>query len=95
MRLDQTIRNLTCGDLEILLVDSTLVIQMGVTGLKKDLVCVPPGLVFPKVNVSPNIPCGYLFFALQKASAFLQIFFPRNLLFRLVLRALVFSIVNV
>ena len=31
LRLDRNIRDLTCGDLEILLV----VIQLGVTGLKK------------------------------------------------------------
>ena len=31
-----------------------------------------------KTNVSPNIPCIFLLF---KASAFFQIFFPRNLLF--------------
>ena len=40
-----------------------------------------------KINVSPNIPCTFLLF---KASAFLQIFFPRNLLFRQVLRTSVF-----
>ena len=36
-----------------------------------------------KVNAFPNISCTFLLF---KASAFLQIFLPRNLLFRQVLR---------
>ena len=36
-----------------------------------------------KINDFPNIPCTCLLF---KASVFLQIFFPRNLLFRQVLR---------
>ena len=40
-----------------------------------------------KINVFPNIPCTFLLF---KASAFLQIFFPRSLLFRQVLRTSVF-----
>ena len=40
-----------------------------------------------KINVFPNIPCTFLLF---KTSAFLQIFFPRNLLFRQVLRTTVF-----
>ena len=40
-----------------------------------------------KINVFPNISCTFLLF---KASAFLQIFFPRNLLFRQVLRKSVF-----
>ena len=40
-----------------------------------------------KINVSSNIPCTFLLF---KASAFLQIFFPRSLLFRQVLRTSVF-----
>ena len=40
-----------------------------------------------KIHVSPNIPCTFLLF---EASAFLQIFFPRNLLFRQVLRTSVF-----
>ena len=40
-----------------------------------------------KINVFPNIPCIFLLF---KASAFLQIFFPRNLLFRQVLKTSVF-----
>ena len=31
-----------------------------------------------KINVSPNTPCSFFLF---KAGAFLQIFFPRNLLF--------------
>ena len=39
-----------------------------------------------KISVPPNIPCTFLLF---KASAFFQIFFPRNLLFRQVLRTLV------
>ena len=44
LRLDQTIRNLICSDLEILLV----VIRLGVNELKKKQVCVPPGLVWGK-----------------------------------------------
>ena len=36
-----------------------------------------------KINVSPNTPCNFLLF---KASVFLQIFSPRNPLFRQVLR---------
>ena len=40
-----------------------------------------------KIHVLPNIPCTFLLF---KASAFLQIFFPRNLLFRQALRTSVF-----
>ena len=40
-----------------------------------------------KIKVSPNIPCTVLLF---KASAFLQIFFPKNLLFRQVLKKSVF-----
>ena len=40
-----------------------------------------------KINDFPNIPCTCLLF---KASVFLQIFFPRNLLFRQVLRTSVF-----
>ena len=44
-------------------------------------------MIMSKKNVSPNIPCTFLLF---KASAFLQTFFPRNLLFRKVLRASVF-----
>ena len=36
-----------------------------------------------KTNVFPNIPSTFLFF---KANPFLQIFFPRNLLFQQVLR---------
>ena len=40
-----------------------------------------------KINVFPNIPGIFLLF---KATAFLQIFFPRNLVFRQVLRASVF-----
>ena len=40
-----------------------------------------------KINVSPNIPCTFL---LSKSSAFLQIFFPRNLLFQQVLRTSAF-----
>ena len=44
LRLDQTIKNLTCGDLEIPLA----VIRLGVTESKKDWVGVPPGLVWMK-----------------------------------------------
>ena len=40
-----------------------------------------------KINVSPNISYTFLLF---KASAFLQIYFPRNLLVRQVLRTPVF-----
>ena len=40
-----------------------------------------------KIKVFPNIACSFL---LVKASAFLQISFPRNLLFRYVLRTSVF-----
>ena len=40
-----------------------------------------------KINVFPNITCIFLLF---KASAFLQIFFPRNLLLQQVLRTSVF-----
>ena len=40
-----------------------------------------------KKNVFPNIPCTFLPF---KASAFLQIFFPRNLLFQKVFKMSVF-----
>ena len=40
-----------------------------------------------KINVFPKIPCTFLLF---KASAFPQIFFRRNLLFRHVLRTSVF-----
>ena len=40
-----------------------------------------------KINVFPIITCKFL---LIKASAYLQIFFPRNLLFRQVLRTSVF-----
>ena len=40
-----------------------------------------------KIKVSPNIPCTVLLF---KASAFLQIFFPKNLFFRQVLKKSVF-----
>ena len=40
-----------------------------------------------KINISPNIPCTFLLF---KAGVFLQIFFPRNLLFQQVLRTPVF-----
>ena len=40
-----------------------------------------------KINVFLNIPCTFLLF---KASAFLRIFFPRNLHFRQVLRTSVF-----
>ena len=40
-----------------------------------------------KIKVFPNIPCTFLLF---KTSAFLQIFFPRYLLFRQVLRTSVF-----
>ena len=40
-----------------------------------------------KINVFPNVSCTFLFF---KASAFLQMFFPRNLFFRQVLRRPVF-----
>ena len=40
-----------------------------------------------KIKVFRNIHCTFLFF---KATAFLQIFFPRNLLFRQVLRTSVF-----
>ena len=40
-----------------------------------------------KINIFPNVPCTFLLF---KASAFLQMFFPRNLLFRQVLRTSVF-----
>ena len=40
-----------------------------------------------KINFFPNIPCTFLLF---KASAFLQVFFLRNLLFRQVLRKSVF-----
>ena len=40
-----------------------------------------------KINVTPNIPCIFLLF---KASAFLQVLFSRNLLFRQVLRTSVF-----
>ena len=42
-----------------------------------------------KMNASPNIPCTFLLF---KASAVLQIFFPRNLLFQQVLRMSIFLI---
>ena len=41
----------------------------------------------PKINFSPNIPFTFLLF---KGSAFLHIFFPRNLLFRHILRTSVF-----
>ena len=40
-----------------------------------------------KINLSPNIPCTFLLF---KASVFLQVFFPRNLLFQQVLRMTIF-----
>ena len=40
-----------------------------------------------KINVFSNIPCTFLLF---KTTAFLQIFFPRSLLFRQVLRMSVF-----
>ena len=40
-----------------------------------------------KIKVFPNIPCTFL---LVKATAFLQIFFPKNLLFQQVLRTSVF-----
>ena len=40
-----------------------------------------------KISVFPNMPCTFLLF---KASAFLQVFFPRKLLFRQVLRMAVF-----
>ena len=40
-----------------------------------------------KINVSPNKPCTFLLF---KAGVFLQIFFPRYLLFQRVLRTSVF-----
>ena len=40
-----------------------------------------------KINIFPNVPCTFLLF---KASAFLQILFPRNLLFQQVLRMSVF-----
>ena len=40
-----------------------------------------------EINVFLNIPCDFL---LLKATAFLQIFFPRSLLFRQVLRTSVF-----
>ena len=40
-----------------------------------------------KINVSPNMPCSFLLF---KVSGFLHICFPRNLLFRQVLRTSVF-----
>ena len=40
-----------------------------------------------KINVCPNIPCAFFLF---KASASLQFFLPRNLLFRQVFRTSVF-----
>ena len=40
-----------------------------------------------KINVSPNIPSTFFLF---KTSTFLQIFFPRNLIFRQVLKTSVF-----
>ena len=40
-----------------------------------------------KIKVFPNIPCTFLLF---KASTFLQIFFPRNLLIRQALRTSLF-----
>ena len=40
-----------------------------------------------KIKVFPNIPCTFLLF---KVSAFLQLFFPRNLLFRQVFRTSAF-----
>ena len=40
-----------------------------------------------KINIFPKIPCTFLLF---KVRAFLQIFFPINLLFRKVLRTSVF-----
>ena len=40
-----------------------------------------------KLNISANVPCTFLLF---KATAFLQIFFPRNCLFQQVLRISVF-----
>ena len=40
-----------------------------------------------KIKVFPNIPCTFL---LVKATVFLQIFFPKNLLFQQVLRTSVF-----
>ena len=41
LRLDQAIRNLTCGDLEIPLV----LIELGVTGLKKTESCISWGFL--------------------------------------------------